>query len=333
MPEDVRADNNDTDQEHDVMLSGKRKVVGQFDKIQRERQERMQKEIALLEYRLALLINEFRRSHNEFQQSQADLRQSHNDLQAELHMYLSLTSLGIDTRDIPLRRYIPVRVYLSESNEAELGAKALNAILDRLDLSVSDISPVETGSVWQKFFAKTNEVATQPEIAERLQKLERAIDIQGLHQPQSQVDKNEAEAISAIISALDKVSSAAIQVGSVVIIKLPDSDGNSCIQARTLSQRELILLEKNPLLLKEPKNVLDLLADFNLQAENVERNSAHGYDARMKAINPKDAGDSLAGHKFAGSIYTNTKNDLEATRKFSRALVRAHIQQVRFSQT
>ena len=77
MPEDVRADNNDTDQEHDVMLSGKRKVVGQFNKIQREKQERMQKEIALLEDRLALLINEFRRSHNEFQQSQADLRQSH----------------------------------------------------------------------------------------------------------------------------------------------------------------------------------------------------------------------------------------------------------------
>ena len=199
--------------------------------------------------------------------------------------------------------FIPVRVYLSESNEAELGTKALNAILDSLDLSVSDVFPVETGSIWQKLFAKTNEIATQPEIAERLQKLERAIDIQGLHQPQSQVDKNEAEAISAIISALDKVSSAAIQVGSVVIIKLPDSDGNSCIQARTLSQRELILLEKNPLLLKEPKNLLDLLADFNLKAENVERNSAHGYNARMKAINPKDAGDSLTGLEYADSIF------------------------------
>jgi hypothetical protein len=113
-----------------------------------------------------------------------------------------------------------------------------------------------------------------------VQKLERAIEIQGLNHPQSQVDKNEAEAISAIISALEKVSSAAIQVGSIVIIKLPDSDGNSCIQARTLSQQELMLLEKNPNLLKEPRKILDRLADFNQEAHTL-KNSAQIYNGRL----------------------------------------------------
>ena len=193
----------------------------------------------------------------------AHLQHSHDELQVELHAYLSMTSMGIDTRDIPLRRFIPVRVYLSEPYESKSGIKALEAILDNLNLSASDIFPVEKGSIWQKIFARTNDLTTQPEIAERLQKLERAIEIHGLHQPQAQVDKNEAEAISLIISALDEVSSAAIQVGSIVIIKLMDPNGNSCVQARTLSQQEMIILEKNPHLLKEPKEILDHLSEFN----------------------------------------------------------------------
>lgn len=226
----------------------------------REKNEReYKKEITFLEERLALLINEVKHWHNEFEQLNAGLQQSHNEIQVELHTHLSIASLGIDTRDVLLRRFIPVRVYFSESDEADLGTEALKAILDSLDLSICDIFPAETGSILQRLFAKTNEVATQPEIAERLQKLERAIEIQGLHKPQSQVDRNEAEAISAIISALDKVSSAAIQVGSIVIIKLPDPDGNSCIQARTLSPQELVLLENNPHLLKEPRKILDHL--------------------------------------------------------------------------
>jgi hypothetical protein len=271
MPNDTEKEKNDAKQEQDVIftrnqlrklkLQRKPLVVEPADKIRRDKQGRMQKEITLLEQRLEFLINEVRRSHNELKQSYAGLRQSNNELQVELHTYLSIASLGIDMRDIPLRRFIPVRVYLSESDEAELGTKALKAILDSLDLSISDVFPMETGSIWQRLFAKTNDVASQPEIAERLQKLERAIEIQGLHQPQSQVDKNEAEAISVIISALDKVSSAAIQVGSIVIIKLPDPGGNPCIQARALSQRELIHLEKNPHLLKEPQKILDRLTD------------------------------------------------------------------------
>ena len=298
MPNDVQEEKDDTKQEHVTL---KRIIREPFDKIQKKKQEQMQKEIALLGDRLGLLINELRHSHELNLQSYTRLQHSHDELQVDLHTYLSMASLGIDTRDIPLRRFIPVRVYLSESDEADSGTKALKAILDSLDLSVSDAFPAETGSFWQRLFAKTNEVVTQPEIAERFQKLERAIEIQGLHQPQSQVDKNEAEAISVIISALDKVSSAAIQVGSIVIIKLPDPDGNSCIQARALSQQELMHLEKNPHLLKEPNKILDQLAEFNL--------------------NPDDC---FNGPKLASAIYK--KDEAEATKDFSGALFRDYSQ-------
>jgi hypothetical protein len=215
------------------------------------------------DYRLSRLTIEFHKMKKELRLQNNNLRHANNDLQEDHHKYLSFVSLGMDIRDIPLRRYISVRIYLSESKRINLAIKALDEILNSLDLSVSDDYPAEIGSYWKRWIVNTKDLATQPQVAERLQKVERALELQGLHKLQSEVDKNEAEAASTLISALDKVSSAAIQVGSLIIIKLTDSKGNPSIQARTLSPPEMIFLERNQDLLKAPNGILNNLAAFN----------------------------------------------------------------------
>ena len=215
----------------------------------------LKKEIGLLDNRLQVTIFEGK-------QSKDMLHQSQNELQNELHTYLSFVSLGIDPQDIAFHRFIPVRAYLPEEMPNEVASinQALEALFNALNVSVSDDFPAETGSWFKRFFVRTNDLATQPEVAERLQKIERALDIKGLDTPQSLIDKNKAEAISTVLSSLEKVPSAVIQFGSLVIIKFPDSQSDPRVLVRTLSQQELIILEKNPHPLKNPQD-LDLMME------------------------------------------------------------------------
>lgn len=170
-----------------------------------------------------------------------------------------------DMQFIPLRRLIPVRVYLPEENPDEIASinTALGIIFKMLDVDVFKDAPAEIGSWFKRFIVKTKQAGTQPEVLERLQKIERALELQALHQPQSVIDKNEAEAASLILSALGNVSSAVIQIGSLIIIKLPDSASDPHILIRNLSTQELIFLENNQDLLKSPQELLSNLTQYN----------------------------------------------------------------------
>lgn len=190
---------------------------------------------------------------------------------AELYSFLSSISLGSDVEDSPLQRFIPVRVYLPEGNpnEVVLVNKVLETIFNMLDVSVSDDFPAETGSWFKRLFVKTSEAITQPEVTERLQKIERSLELHGLHQPQSQVDKNEAEAVSIIISSLEKIPSAVIQVGSLVVIKSSDSQNDPHLLVRSLSQQEMIYLEKNQHLLKSPQELFSKLSEVKIETNRL----------------------------------------------------------------
>ena len=106
---------------------------------------------------------------------------------------------------------------------------------------------------------RTKEVASQPEVADRLAKIERALDIKGLGTPQAEIDNKQAGAIAALTTALANTPSAAIQVGSILYLKLT-INGDAVVQARTLTQRELIVLESNQNLLNSPATIMTELS-------------------------------------------------------------------------
>jgi hypothetical protein len=208
--------------------------------------------------------------HNATMHRIAQVAAEHHALQHDAHHWLVLQSLGIDLAQVPLPRFIQVRVYLAVDNGETTSAlvKAVEGMLGALDFGVADDFPARSGSWWKTWFARTKDVLTQPEVQERLAKLERAAELHGLGKPQAEIDKNQAEAVAVLLKSLPKDSDATIQVGSLLIAcTARNSDGPCCIQVRTLSQRELIFLENHQDLLSSPKNLLHRLSEIETKDE------------------------------------------------------------------
>jgi hypothetical protein len=209
--------------------------------------------------------------NNTIPRLEKDLRQAldvvtsgHRVLQTDVHSYLVAQSMGIDLNDLPLPRFIPVRVYLSEASQRDVDrvTKAVTQLSEVFGFTVSDEFPAKSGSWWKKWFVKTKEVATQPEVQQRIEKLERALELKGLAQPQANVDKTEAEAVATLVKAVENSPNVAIQAGSLLLVKTTQN-GQNCLQVRTLTQRELIHLEKHQDLLTSPSTVMSQLAGIS----------------------------------------------------------------------
>lgn len=180
----------------------------------------------------------------------------------ELHHYLIFQSLGDEANNIKLDRFIPVRVYLSDDNQNDIDkiTNAVDKLLDAFGFSFSDDFPAEKGSWWKKWFAKSKDVITQPEVVDRLEKIERAIDVKGLHKPQADVDKTQAEAIAVLTASVKEIPNVAIQSGSILLVKVTDGNGDPSLQVRCLSTKELIYLENNQHLLCKPEMIMESLS-------------------------------------------------------------------------
>lgn len=168
------------------------------------------------------------------------VEEQQKSLQEETHAFLAIQSLGIDPGAVPLHRFVPLRVYLSSggADEIEAVSGAIDSLLAAFGFSISDDFPPIKGSWWKRWFAKTKEVATQPEVAERLEKVERALELKGLHAPQAAADQLQASAVAKLIKSLDTVPRAALQVGSILLVKLPSANGEANVHVRTLTQRK-----------------------------------------------------------------------------------------------
>ncbi|OSM02266.1 putative anti-sigma-factor antagonist [Magnetofaba australis IT-1] len=229
-----------------------------------------------LEQRVGETQNDARRQHDLSKERMLSLSDSidrieerQNSTNKVLHNYLIYQHLGDVLNSVKLDRFIPVRVYLSDDNEADVRkvSSAIDKLLGAFGFEFSDDFPAEKGSWWKKWFAKSTEVATQPEVTDRLEKIERALELKGLHKPQSEVDKAQAEAIAALTAATKDIPNVAIQAGSILLVKTTDGNSGPCLQVRTLSTKELIYLENNQHLLCKPETVMQSLSHGSSQLE------------------------------------------------------------------
>lgn len=149
------------------------------------------------------------------------------------------------------RRSIPVTIYISEEGPSETIESAVTQVLDSFDLGVTHRLPPVRGSWYRAFVARTKKVANSPELKARLEKVERAIEIQALHRHQAQIDSAQGDAVAKLITALGVTPNAIIQIGSVLLVKV-----DNVLAVRNLTQRELGYLENNPGLLREPSKAL-----------------------------------------------------------------------------
>lgn len=185
------------------------------------------------------------------------LKATTESAQIEMHSLLVIQALGLPSELVRSTRFVPVRAYIDETPEGAINAisSAISEVLIAYGFTVADEFPEIKGSWFKKWFAKSKEVLSQPEVIERLEKIERAVELKAIDKPQADVDEKQAGAIAKLIKALEKVPNAAVQAGSVLVVKLNTPKG-VVIQARTLSQEEMVELENNQLLLQDPSDVL-----------------------------------------------------------------------------
>jgi hypothetical protein len=196
-------------------------------------------------------------------------------LQVETHSLLAIQALGLPTERVRATRFVPVRAYIDQTPQGAVRAisDAVNDVLEAFGFVIADEFPEIRGSWFQKWFAKSTELLSQPEVHERLEKIERAVEIKAIDKPQADIDDKQAAAIAKLVKCLDKIPNAAIQAGSVLVVKLT-VNGSPVIQARTLTQEEMIELENNQLLLQDPAQVLSKLNDACSTAKRIPRTKA-----------------------------------------------------------
>ena len=191
------------------------------------------------------------------------LTQKNADLSAGTHEWLAIQSLGIDSAEVKISRFVPLRAYLSDTPEGTIEnvSDAIGDLLKAFEFEISDDFPPIIGSWYKKWFANTKDIATQPEVIKRLEKIERAVELKGLGQPQADIDKTQSQAIASLLEAVEKIPNAAIQAGSIILVKTTLTSGPT-IKVKTLSQRELIHLENNQKLLLSPADLLENLSSI-----------------------------------------------------------------------
>lgn len=194
---------------------------------------------------------------------------------AELHQWLAIQTLGLVQEETRTTRFLPMRAYLSDIPENGLDelTVAINGLIETFGFEVSDEFPEVLGSWFKKWFVRTKDLASKPEVNDRLAKIERAIELKGLGSPQAEIDSKQAGAIAALNTSLANVPSAAIQVGSILYLKLT-VDGSPVVQARNLTQKELIILENNQDLLNSPSTIMTILSKM-CPKDNLENIDSH----------------------------------------------------------
>jgi hypothetical protein len=159
------------------------------------------------------------------------------------------------------RTEISVDIYL-DTNDRLMAAKIFEAADSLMRLmgyeSLFD-EQIFYGSIFKRAKALAKSGLTSEELATRLVKVERALELEYLDQKQAAVDVQEAEAATKLIGSLSEVPQACLRLGSLLVVKYQDQ-GASVVLIRNLSQSELHALERFPEIQKNPRQALDALA-------------------------------------------------------------------------
>lgn len=184
-------------------------------------------------------------------------RRRRRDLQYIVGEWISRESLGIDTAAVPLPRLLPVRIHLTRPPESEHAfLDALRQFADIMGFVLSIEYSPELGSWLKRLFLRTREFLTQEEVRERAALGEKALEVALLGKAQAEMDLNRAQGAAAILAALQPDENAAVQIGTILLVRYTDEEGKSQTRVQTLTQRELLHLEKHQELLDRPRELL-----------------------------------------------------------------------------
>jgi transcription elongation factor GreA len=155
-------------------------------------------------------------------------------------------------------RTLPISVFLATDANASEVELALVELLDAFGIDITESMPPIIGSWFGLMLARFRRWLASDQAEEVLTRIERAVELHMVDQPQADVDSKQAESVARLTTALEKQETACIQVGSLFLIKV---DG--ILVARNLSPTELSFLGSHPTILSTPRQVLNALESLS----------------------------------------------------------------------
>jgi hypothetical protein len=123
--------------------------------------------------------------------------------------------------------------------------KALREVTAAAGLEPYDEELPVYGSWFKRIFVRTREIATLPEVQDRLEKIERAVNIAKIETPQAKVDSDLSRAVVNLEKALSKHDSGIISVGSLFVVKTT-TRGRSNLTVMNLTYEQMEIVKSNP---------------------------------------------------------------------------------------
>lgn len=158
---------------------------------------------------------------------------------------------------------VPVEIFIDTGDSKEIFG-VYEAVLNFLTVFEMDVAfefEGVKGSWYKRMLGKTKDALTSDEVTSRLKKAEYAVEANAVLKQQSEIDKNQSEALLNIVKSLEGVANGIIRIGSLLVVKTTSEEGEVDLQVRTLTTLELHFLNSRPSLSKSPKTILFELAN------------------------------------------------------------------------
>jgi hypothetical protein len=163
------------------------------------------------------------------------------ELLYDIMLWVSALSSGKDTDTMMLPRFSTASIYLSEGagNSPVLVSEAMVNFLGSFGLSSAGIHHTRRGSWWDLFFVKVKGVATSEEGKKVIAKAARALELETLDKPKSEVTGAQAAAAIQLMEVTKGDASSVVQVDNMLHIRWTDKAGGSHTHTMSLTDEEL----------------------------------------------------------------------------------------------
>lgn len=190
--------------------------------------------------------------------------QRYDSSEALLYEWLAAESHNIqDTAR--LSRVLGARLYLDTDDEHTINEayKAFRGFAQSLGFETVSEHASERGSWFKRFFVKSKEALSKKEVQERLKKGEHALQLKIIGKAQAEIDLVRAQAAAVLLDSIQDVPNASCQLGSIIVAKGINADGQPVVAMRTLTTEEMMDLEENSDRLKSPAVLIKRLEEGN----------------------------------------------------------------------
>ncbi|TCC60606.1 hypothetical protein E0H73_22045 [Kribbella pittospori] len=181
-------------------------------------------------------------------------------------------------------RQLTIDVYVEgdlDSKAEENRMRAVIAATHRLAESVGaekiSVTDEGRGSLWERARARLGKALTSDDARKLQEEAIQAVRLRGMLLNQAEYDGRQAQAVGDLVLKLAGVRSAAIRVGSILIVKYSPQPDDPIILCRTLTAAEVRALDQFPAILHNPPMVMDQLAQaVNLLSDEDPPSTAIG---------------------------------------------------------